>query len=144
MVPNKSEDSFRMKENQNTNWIYSSRELNVHRSVIHRLWNHYQWEQNTSRRRGFGRRRITTTADGRYLLQCARHRRTLTTMQLASQLSAAAGRPIPRQTVSRRLYEGGLFARRPVVCVPLPPAQVRAQLDIRAVGPRTLYGWVSI
>ncbi|GBM12221.1 hypothetical protein AVEN_21024-1 [Araneus ventricosus] len=101
-----------------------ARELNVHRSVIHRLWNHYQRDQNASRRRGSVLRRISTTADDRYLLQCSRRRRTLT----ASQLSAAAGKPISRQTVSRRLHEGGLFARRPVVCVPLSPAYVRARL----------------
>ncbi|GBM22185.1 hypothetical protein AVEN_236817-1 [Araneus ventricosus] len=105
-----------------------ARELNVHRSVTHRLWNHYQRDQNASRRRGSGRRRIATTADDRYLLQCARRRSTLTARQLASQLSAAAGRPISRQTVSRRLHEGGLFARRPVVCVPLSPVHVRAGL----------------
>ncbi|GBN59951.1 hypothetical protein AVEN_67520-1 [Araneus ventricosus] len=123
-----------------------ARELNVHRSVNHRLWNHYQRDQNANRRCGSGRRRITTTADDRYLLQCARRRRiptaahqpsllpaargrpTLTARQLASQLSAAAGRPTFRQTVSRRLHEGGLFARRPVVCVPLSPAHVRARL----------------
>ncbi|GBM14596.1 hypothetical protein AVEN_35000-1 [Araneus ventricosus] len=81
------------------------RELNVHRSVIHSLWNHYQRDQNASRRRGSGRRRIITTANDHYLLQCARRRRTLTTRQLASQLSAAAGKPISRQTVSRRLHE---------------------------------------
>ncbi|GBN64882.1 hypothetical protein AVEN_7502-1 [Araneus ventricosus] len=104
-----------------------ARELNVHRSVIHRLWNHYQRDQNASRRRGSGRRRITTTADDRYLLQCARRRKTLTARQLA-QLSASAGRPISRQTVSRRLHEGRLFARRPVVCVPLSPAHVRERL----------------
>ncbi|GBM43554.1 hypothetical protein AVEN_252158-1 [Araneus ventricosus] len=104
------------------------RELNVHRSVIHRQWNHYQRDQNASRRRGSGRRRITTTADDRCLLQCARRWRTLTARQLASQLSAAAGRPISRQTVSHRLHEGGLFVRRPVVCVPLSPANVRARL----------------
>ncbi|GBL74807.1 Transposable element Tcb1 transposase [Araneus ventricosus] len=85
-------------------------------------------DQNASRRRGSGRRRITTTADDRYLLQCARRRRTLTARQLASQFSAAAGRHISRQTVSSRLHEGGLFARRPVVCVPLSPAHVRARL----------------
>ncbi|GBL94164.1 hypothetical protein AVEN_163494-1 [Araneus ventricosus] len=83
-----------------------AKELNAHRSVIHRLWNHYQRDQNASRIRGSGRRRITTTADYRYLLQCAKRRRTLTARQLASQLSAAAGRPISRQTVSRRLHEG--------------------------------------
>ncbi|GBM31014.1 hypothetical protein AVEN_108923-1 [Araneus ventricosus] len=105
-----------------------ARELNVHRSVIHRLWNHYQRDQNDSRRRVSGRRKITTTADDRYLLQCARRRRTLTARQPASQLSAADGRSISSQTVSRRLHEGGLFARRPVVCVPLSPAHVRARL----------------
>ncbi|GBO35249.1 hypothetical protein AVEN_254411-1 [Araneus ventricosus] len=105
-----------------------ARELNVHCSVIHRLWNHYQRVQNASRRRVSGRRRITTTADNRYLLQCARRRRTLTARQLVSQLSVAAGRPISRQTVSSRLHEGGLFARRPLVCVPLSPAHVRPLL----------------
>ncbi|GBN35426.1 hypothetical protein AVEN_199901-1 [Araneus ventricosus] len=87
-----------------------ARELNVHLSAIHRLKNHYQRDQNASRRRGTGRRRITKTADNRYLLQCARRRGTLTARQLASQLSAAAGMPKYRQTVSRRLHEGGLFA----------------------------------
>ncbi|GBO03400.1 hypothetical protein AVEN_266605-1 [Araneus ventricosus] len=68
--------------------------------------------------------RITIKEDYRYLLQCARRRSTLTARQLASQLSAAAGRPISRQTVSRRLHEGGLF----VVSVPLSPEHVRARL----------------
>ncbi|GBL81738.1 hypothetical protein AVEN_93509-1 [Araneus ventricosus] len=104
-----------------------ARELSVHTSVIHTL-SHYQRDQNASRRRGSGRRRITTTADDRYLLQCARRRRTLTARQLATQLSAAAGRPISRQTASRRMHEGRLFPRRPVVCVPLSPEHVRARL----------------
>ncbi|GBL86356.1 hypothetical protein AVEN_164536-1 [Araneus ventricosus] len=55
-----------------------ARELNVHRSVIHRLWIHYQRDRNDNRRRGSERRRITTRADDRYLLQCARRRRTIT------------------------------------------------------------------
>ncbi|GBN63322.1 hypothetical protein AVEN_143863-1 [Araneus ventricosus] len=102
-----------------------ARELNVHRSVIHRLWNHNQRDQNAS---GSGRRRITTTSDDRYLLQCARRRRIITARQLASQLSAAAGKPISHQTVLRRLHEGELFARRPIVCVSLSPAHVRERL----------------
>ncbi|GBM94868.1 hypothetical protein AVEN_210629-1 [Araneus ventricosus] len=106
-----------------------ARELNVHRSVIHRLWSHYQKDQNASRRRGSGRQRITTTADDRYLLQRARRRRTLTARQLASQLSAAAVKqPKSCQTVSLRLHEGGLFAEQPVVCLPLSPAYVRERL----------------
>ncbi|GBN60819.1 hypothetical protein AVEN_59315-1 [Araneus ventricosus] len=59
--------------------------LNVHRSVIHRLWNHYQRDQNASRRRGSGRRRIATTADDRYLLQCARRRKILAARQLLQE-----------------------------------------------------------
>ncbi|GBL80949.1 hypothetical protein AVEN_83045-1 [Araneus ventricosus] len=94
----------------------------------YRPWNHYQRDQNASRMLESGRRRITTTANDGYMLQCTRRRRTLIERQLASQLSAAAGRPISHQTVSRTLHEGGLFARRPVVCVPLSPAHVRARL----------------
>ncbi|GBM11670.1 hypothetical protein AVEN_16972-1 [Araneus ventricosus] len=75
-----------------------ARELNVHRSVIQRLWNHYQRDQNASRRRGSGRRRIATTADDLYLLQCSKRRRKLTVRQMASQLSASAGRPISTTT----------------------------------------------
>ncbi|GFX76751.1 transposable element Tcb2 transposase [Trichonephila clavipes] len=37
----------------------------------------------------------------------------------------ATGRPISRFTVARRLHGGGLFARRPVRCVPLTPAHRR-------------------
>ncbi|GBL85255.1 hypothetical protein AVEN_222725-1 [Araneus ventricosus] len=131
----------------------AARELNVHRSVIHRLWNHYQRDRNASRKRGSGRRRITRTADDRYQLKCARRRTTLTARQLASQLSAAVGRPLSRQAVSRGQHEGGLFARRPVFCVPLSPAARQSavslgpwtsQLDTRAVAPRTRYGCVSI
>ncbi|GBN90643.1 hypothetical protein AVEN_250108-1 [Araneus ventricosus] len=59
-----------------------ARELNVQRSVIHRQWTHYQKYQNASRRLASGRRKITTTADGRYLLQCARRWRTLTGLTL--------------------------------------------------------------
>ncbi|GBN34973.1 hypothetical protein AVEN_9930-1 [Araneus ventricosus] len=103
-------------------------ELNVHDSAINRLWNNYQIGRNASRRRGYGLRRITTAADNRHLLQCARRRKILTARQVASQLSADTGRPISHQNVSLRLREGGLFARRPVVCLPLSPADVRARL----------------
>ncbi|GFT92657.1 hypothetical protein TNCV_2468091 [Trichonephila clavipes] len=37
----------------------------------------------------------------------------------------ATGRPISRFTVARRLHSGGLFARRPVRCVPLTPAHLK-------------------
>ncbi|GFU25533.1 transposable element Tc1 transposase [Trichonephila clavipes] len=41
------------------------------------------------------------------------------TQQVANQFLAASGKQISRKTVARRLRGGGLYARRPVVCVPL-------------------------
>ncbi|GBN46909.1 hypothetical protein AVEN_57579-1 [Araneus ventricosus] len=76
-----------------------TRELNVHRSAIHRLWNHHKRDRKASRRRGSGR--PENYYNGRRSLPAAmcqtRRRRTLTARQLASQLSAAAGRPYPAQ-----------------------------------------------
>ncbi|GFT95992.1 transposable element Tcb1 transposase [Trichonephila clavipes] len=46
------------------------------------------------------------------------NRRT-TAQQVANQFLAASGKQISRKTVARRLRRGGLYARRPVVCVPL-------------------------
>ncbi|GFU18959.1 HTH_Tnp_Tc3_2 domain-containing protein [Trichonephila clavipes] len=47
-----------------------------------------------------------------------RNRRT-TAQQVANQFLAASGKQISRKTVARRLRGGELYARRPVVCVPL-------------------------
>ncbi|GFV19771.1 transposable element Tcb1 transposase [Trichonephila clavipes] len=40
-------------------------------------------------------------------------------------MTQATGRSISRFTVTRRLHGGGLFARRPVRCIPLTPAHRR-------------------
>ncbi|GFV20860.1 transposable element Tcb1 transposase [Trichonephila clavipes] len=45
--------------------------------------------------------------------------------EIARYTTQATGRPISRFTVARRLHGGGLFARRPVRCVPLTPAHRR-------------------
>ncbi|GFT08196.1 transposable element Tc3 transposase [Trichonephila clavipes] len=42
-----------------------------------------------------------------------------TAQQVANQFLAASGKQISRKPVARRLRGGGLYARRPVVCVPL-------------------------
>ncbi|GFS97564.1 transposable element Tcb2 transposase [Trichonephila clavipes] len=43
----------------------------------------------------------------------------------ARHTTQVTGRPISRFSVARRLHGGGLFARRPVRCVPLTPAHRR-------------------
>ncbi|GFY32718.1 HTH_Tnp_Tc3_2 domain-containing protein [Trichonephila clavipes] len=77
--------------------------------------------------RGFssGRPRGTTPADDRYIVLQARRNRRQTAGEIARQTTQATGRPISRFTVARRLHGGGLFARRPVRCVPLTPAHRR-------------------
>ncbi|GFV19098.1 transposable element Tcb1 transposase [Trichonephila clavipes] len=77
--------------------------------------------------RGFssGRPRGTTPADGRYNVLQARKNRRQTAGEISRHTTQATGRPISRFTVARRLHGGGLFARRPVRCVPLTPAHRR-------------------
>ncbi|GFX91382.1 transposable element Tc3 transposase [Trichonephila clavipes] len=77
--------------------------------------------------RGFssGRPRETTPADDRYIVLQARRNRRQTAGEIATHTTQATGRPISRFTVARRLHGGGLFARRPVRCVPLTPAHRR-------------------
>ncbi|GFU29506.1 transposable element Tcb1 transposase [Trichonephila clavipes] len=61
-----------------------------------------------------------------YLLKLsARRNRRQTAGEIARHTTQATGRPISRFTVARRLHGGGLFARRPVRCVPLTPAHRR-------------------
>ncbi|GFT82298.1 hypothetical protein TNCV_4651021 [Trichonephila clavipes] len=45
--------------------------------------------------------------------------------EIARHTTQVTGRPISRFTVARRLHGGGLFARRPVRCVPLTLAHRR-------------------
>ncbi|GFV52703.1 transposable element Tcb1 transposase [Trichonephila clavipes] len=61
-------------------------------------------------------RRLQKTDISSY--QQKRNRRT-TAQQVANQFLAASGKQISRKTVARRLRGGGLYARKPVVCVPL-------------------------
>ncbi|GFX58614.1 transposable element Tc1 transposase [Trichonephila clavipes] len=77
--------------------------------------------------RGFssGRPRGTTPADDQCIVLQARRNRRQTAKEIARKTTQATGRPISRFTVARRLHGGGLFARRPVRCVPLTPAHRR-------------------
>ncbi|GFX35211.1 transposable element Tcb2 transposase [Trichonephila clavipes] len=47
--------------------------------------------------------------------------------QLQRQLLLATGRRVSSQTVRDRLHEGGLYARRPMVCIPLTPCHLAAR-----------------
>ncbi|GFW67969.1 transposable element Tcb2 transposase [Trichonephila clavipes] len=55
--------------------------------------------------------------------------RCTTAQQVTNQFLAASGKQIYRKTVARRLRGGGLYARRPVVCVPLTRQHRTARLQ---------------
>ncbi|GFX34049.1 transposable element Tcb2 transposase [Trichonephila clavipes] len=72
-------------------------EFGIAHSIVSRLWRQFQTRRN----------------------------RRQTAGEIARHTTQATGRPISRFTVARRLHDGGLFARRPVRCVPLTPAHRR-------------------
>ncbi|UYV60670.1 hypothetical protein LAZ67_1001817, partial [Cordylochernes scorpioides] len=74
-------------------------------------------------------KRKTATSEDRYLVVTAKRHREMTAIQLSNELSSATGTRISRQTVYRRLYEGALYARRPIICIPLTSAHRRARLN---------------
>ncbi|GFU61552.1 transposable element Tcb2 transposase [Trichonephila clavipes] len=76
-----------------------------------------------------GRDRSTTPAEDRYIVLSAKRNRRTTAQQVANQFLAAAGKQISRKTVARRLRGGGLYARRPDVCVPLTRQHPTARLQ---------------
>ncbi|GFV91066.1 transposable element Tcb2 transposase [Trichonephila clavipes] len=100
-------------------------EFEIAHSIVSRLWRQFQTTGTAIRGFSRGRPRGTTPADDRYIVLQARRNRRQTAGEIARHTTQATGRPISRFTVARRLHGGGLFARRPVRCVPLTPAHRR-------------------
>ncbi|GFX68795.1 transposable element Tcb2 transposase [Trichonephila clavipes] len=100
-------------------------EFGIAHSIVSRLWRQFQTTGTAIRGFSSGRPLGTTPADDRYIILQARRNRRQTAGEIARHTTQATGRPISRFTVARRLHGGGLFARRPVLCVPLTPAHRR-------------------
>ncbi|GFV44811.1 HTH_Tnp_Tc3_2 domain-containing protein [Trichonephila clavipes] len=100
-------------------------EFGIAHSIVSRLWRQFQTTGTAIRGFSSGRPRGTTPADDRYIVLQARRNRRQTAGEIARHTTQATGRPISRFTVARRLHGDGLFARRPVRCVPLTPAHRR-------------------
>ncbi|GFY06600.1 transposable element Tcb1 transposase [Trichonephila clavipes] len=66
--------------------------------------------------------------EDRYLAVTAKRNRRSTASDLSRQLSSATGTTVSRQTVYRRLGHIGLYARRPVRCIPLTATHCRLRL----------------
>ncbi|GFV16442.1 HTH_Tnp_Tc3_2 domain-containing protein [Trichonephila clavipes] len=63
-----------------------------------------------------------------YLAVTAKRNRRSTASDLSRQVSSATGTIVSRKTVYRRLGHIGLYARRPVKCVPLTATHCRLRL----------------
>ncbi|GFX74526.1 transposable element Tcb1 transposase [Trichonephila clavipes] len=105
------------------------REFDIAHSVVSRLWKSFKTTGMSSRRHGGRRVRSTTPAEDRYIVLSAKRNRRTTAQQVANQFLAASGKQISQKTVARRLRGGGLYARRPVVCVPLTRQHRTARLQ---------------
>ncbi|GFV35196.1 transposable element Tcb1 transposase [Trichonephila clavipes] len=106
-----------------------AREFDIAHNVVSRLRKSFKTTGMCSRRHGGGRVRSTTSAEDRYIILSAKRNRSTTAQQVANQFLAASGKQISRKTVARRLRGGGLYARRPVVCVPLTRQHRTARLQ---------------
>ncbi|GFW73253.1 transposable element Tcb2 transposase [Trichonephila clavipes] len=106
-----------------------ARVFDIAHSVVSRLWKSFKTTGMCSRRHGGSRVRSTTPAEDRYIVLSAKRNRRTTAQQVANQFLAASGKQISRKTVARRLRRGGLYARRPVVCVPLTRQHRTARLQ---------------
>ncbi|GFY21163.1 transposable element Tcb2 transposase [Trichonephila clavipes] len=100
-------------------------EFGIAHSIVPRLWRQFQTTGTATRGFSSGRPRGTTPTDDRYIVLQARRNRRQTAGEIARHTTQVTGRPISRFTVARRMHGGGLFARRPVRCVPLTPAHRR-------------------
>ncbi|GFY35951.1 HTH_Tnp_Tc3_2 domain-containing protein [Trichonephila clavipes] len=105
-----------------------TKELGIVQSVISRFWQRFQDDGNVSRCYSTGRPQVTTPNKDRYLAVTAKSNRRSTASDLSRQLSSANGTTVSRQTVYRRLGHIGLYARRPVRCVPLTATHRRLRL----------------
>ncbi|GFW59639.1 HTH_Tnp_Tc3_2 domain-containing protein [Trichonephila clavipes] len=105
-----------------------SEELGIAQSVVSRFWQRFQDDGNVSRCYSTGQPRVTTPNGDRYLEFTAKRNRRSTSSDLSRQLSSATGMTVSRQTVYRRLGHIGLYARRPVRCIPLTATHCRLRL----------------
>ncbi|GFU01008.1 HTH_Tnp_Tc3_2 domain-containing protein [Trichonephila clavipes] len=98
-----------------------------------------------SRRHVGGRVRSTTPAEDRYIVLSAKRNRRTTAQQVANKFLAASGKADLPKTVARRLRGGELYARRPVVCVPLIRQHRTARLQwCREHHNWTEQGWTCV
>ena len=100
-------------QRQVANW------LKVSPSVISRLWKRFETTGDVAEGHKTGRPRITTSNQDRFMKILARRDKKIAARRVVCELQTATGVRISAQTVRNRLHSVGLYARRPIRCVPL-------------------------
>ena len=95
--------------------------LNMHQSTVSRILKRHRETGRFSRRPVQGRPRSTSAREDRLLQVTALRNRAATASELSGHLQEATGKNVSRFTVSRRLAETGLKARRPAKVPELLP-----------------------
>ncbi|GFU31131.1 transposable element Tc1 transposase [Trichonephila clavipes] len=106
------------------------KEFDIAHSVVSRLWKSFKTTGMCSRLHGGGRVRSTMPAEDRCIVLSAKKgtgEPQLSRWQISFLLPQ--GKQNSSKTVARRLRGGGLYARRPVVCVPLTRQHRTAHLQ---------------
>jgi transposase len=88
---------------------YVAHRFNVSRSVVARAWARYQETGRCQRRRGQGRRRVTSIREDRNIANTALRERTVTAHDIRTNLFP--NRSISDQTIRNRLREADLRSR---------------------------------
>ncbi|GFV46680.1 hypothetical protein TNCV_3846901 [Trichonephila clavipes] len=103
-------------------------EFDIAHSVVSWLWKSFKTTGMCSRRHGevvLEVRRLQKTDISSYQQKKQAHHSSA----CGKSVSCCSGKQISRKTVARRLRGGGLYARRPVVCVPLTRQHRTARLQ---------------
>lgn len=99
----------------------------VSQSVVSRLYQRYHQTGEVTERHGRGRKRATSRADDRYIINQSLRSRTLSAPKLRQRLRNVRRVNVSVQTVRNRLNAHGLKARRPVKANELTPHHRRAR-----------------
>lgn len=104
-----------------------ARRMGVHRSSISRIWARYQETGNFRRRRGQGRRRVTSAREDRLIVNEVTRNPSRSARQIATE--ALPHRRISAQTIRRRLHEANLRSRARAQVPMLSMVHIRARLQ---------------
>ena len=116
-----------------------ARELDITPSVISNLGSQFKTSGTVCKQPEQGRPSATTANEDPYLLLSTKRQRSSTATQLSRDLADATRTPISSKTVSRRLHERELCARKPAICISLTP-----QKKARAEWYRQHQNWTQL